>query len=91
MVQALSGVALFQLGQIEPGAEMIALAVQHDGARGVGKFSQALGKRGHQRIAQGIALGWPAQTHDGHGAALLDLHFSKFGGRWMGKRHGRRR
>ena len=71
MRDAAEHVALFQLGEVEAGAEMLAVAGQHHGAnfgrQGVEERHHAL----HQRVVERIALLGPMQPQDRDRAALL--------------------
>ena len=73
MQQPRAGVALFQLGQVEAGAEVFAIAVEHGGAYALRQRFEGSAHSLHQRIAQRVALGGPVQAHDGDVAIDLEL------------------
>ena len=68
----LGDVALLQLGEIEAGAEVLALAADHDRAHVVGKVDEGGVQLRHQRVVDGVALGRAIQAHVQHRAARLD-------------------
>ena len=65
MVQALAGIALLQLRQVEPGAEMLAFAVDDGGAHAGRQVLEGVAQRGDQAVGQRVALGGARQTNDG--------------------------
>ena len=71
VVNAFAGVTLFEFGQIEPGAKVVTLSVDH-GSAGLGRqILKHITQRFNQAVVQGVALGGAAQTHHGHGALHL--------------------
>jgi hypothetical protein len=71
MGDAAEYIALFEFGEIEPGAEMLAVAGKHHDAdivrQGIKERHQAL----HQRVVQSVALLGAMQVHYGDGTAPL--------------------
>src|SRR4029079_2813750 len=72
MQHRLGDVALGQLGQVETGAEVIALAAEHDRARRFGQAGEGGLELRDKRIVQGVALGRTVEAHVGHRVAVLD-------------------
>ena len=63
MDDALGDAALRDLGEIEAGAEMIAFAAQHDGARLRGQVDEGRVDLRDERIADRVALARPVQPY----------------------------
>ena len=72
MDQAGGGVLLGQFGQIEPGGEMIADAMDHHRADVVGDGREAVLNRQNNAVIQRVALGRAVQADGQHRAGLLD-------------------
>ena len=72
MQHRLGDAALGQLGQIEPGAEVIALAAQHHRSRLVGQAGEDGLQLRDQFVVQRIALGRPIEAHVRDGVAVFD-------------------
>ncbi len=66
-------IQVLQLGKIQPGAKVIAIAGQHDGAHILGQTVDAGTQFVHQRVGQGIALGRAVELDDGDLAITRDL------------------
>jgi hypothetical protein len=73
MVQALAGIALLEFTQIEPGAKMIALTVQHGSPRLCGETFKQVAQGKNQGIAECIAFGGTGKADDGNNAVHLKL------------------
>ena len=73
MRDALCDVARGELGEIEPGAEMLAFACEHDGLDRVRQGGKEGLDTEHGRIIDGVALLWPCQEENGDVAAALGL------------------
>jgi hypothetical protein len=71
MVNAFAGVALFELGQIQPGTKVVTLTVNHCGAGFRGQVLKHITQRFNQGVVECISLGWAAQAHHGHSALHL--------------------
>jgi hypothetical protein len=56
MHEAREGIALGKLGQVEPGAEMLALAGEHDGADVLRQHSEEALDAVHGRIVENVAF-----------------------------------
>ena len=68
VAQALGGVVLGQFGQVEAGREMIADAVDDNGADVVGQIGEAILDREDDAVIERIALGRPVEPHGQHRA-----------------------
>ena len=68
MVNAFSGVALFELGQIQPGTKVVTLTVNDRGAGFGGQVLKHITQRFNQGVVECIALCRAAQAHHGHSA-----------------------
>src|SRR5439155_6628777 len=73
MPQTVGRIVFGQLRQIETGREMIADAMDDDGADIVREFGKAILYRQHNAVVQRIALGRAVQTHGQDRARLLNL------------------
>jgi len=71
--QPFGGVALGQFGEIEAGGEMIADAMDDDGADRIGNRGEAVLQRQDDAVVQRIALGGTVEPHGQHRANGLDL------------------
>jgi hypothetical protein len=72
MDDAFGDAALGDLGEIEAGAEVIAFAAQHDGARRLGQVDEGGVDLRDERIADRVAFVRPVQTHMQDCACRLD-------------------
>ena len=72
-MQALAGVALLELGQVQAGAEMFAFAVEHGGSHRIGKRFEDIAYGQDQAVAERVALGRTAQPDDGDGVPDLEM------------------
>ncbi len=66
-------VAFLQFREVEPGAKVIALAVQHDCTNGVGEVFKHLAQAQDQSVAERVAFGGTAEPNDGNGAANVEV------------------
>ena len=78
VVNAFAGVALLELRQIQPGAKVVALTVNHRGAGFGGQVLKHITQRFNQGVVERIALGRAAQAHHGHSA--LHVQTNAMGG-----------
>ena len=72
MDDAFGDAALGDLGEVEAGAEVIALAAHDDRARRLRQVDEGGVQLRDQRVADGVALGRPVEPHVQHGAARFD-------------------
>ena len=70
MHDALGDAALTELREIEPGAEMLALATQHDGAHALGEIHERRVQLRDECVVEGVALGRAAQAQVQHRFAV---------------------
>ena len=70
---ALGGGPLAELGQIEPGAEMLAGAVQHDGAQALGRRGKKVAQAFDGGVVERIALGDAVEAEDADCALALEM------------------
>jgi hypothetical protein len=73
MSDASGDIALAQFGEIEPGTEMLALAVENDGFDAIRHGRKKLFDSRDGIVIQRIALVWARQTQNADSAALLEL------------------
>ena len=73
MPQALRGVVLGELRKVEAGGEVIAHAVDNDGADVLGKLRKAVADREDDTVVERVALGRAIEADGQHGAAALHL------------------
>jgi len=71
VLHALAGVALADLRQVEPGAEVRALAVEHRRAHRAGQVLEGVAQREDQPVVERVALGRAGQADDGD--VVLDV------------------
>ena len=72
MQDAFGDAALRELGEVEAGAEVLALAAEHDRAHGFGQVDEGGVQLRHQRVVDRVALGRAIQAQVQHGAPFLD-------------------
>ena len=91
MGDAFGGTVLAELGEIEPGAEMITLAAQDDGARRLGQIDKGRMQLRNQRVIDGVALGRAMQADMQHRLPRLDAQeIERIEDRWpRGRAWGR--
>ena len=65
MEHALGRVALLQFSQIESGAEVVALAVEHGRAHPLGHLLEQVAQCQHQAVVQRVALGASGEADHG--------------------------
>jgi hypothetical protein len=65
MVQALAGIALLQLAQIQAGTEVLALAVDDGGAHAGRQRLELVAQGEHQGVVERIAFGSTGEADDG--------------------------
>ena len=88
MLDAGEGVALGQFGQIEPGAEMLALAGEHDGADVLRQRAEESLDAAHGRIVERVALLARDEPQHRDRAVALGLQASAAGRRIRLRGHG---
>ena len=82
MRDAGDGIALDELGEIEPGAEMIAFAVKHDGADVVGQCGEKRLDARHHRVVECVAFGGAIKPQNGDRAMPFGLQARRQIGKW---------
>jgi hypothetical protein len=66
VVQALTGVTVLQLAQIESGAEVLTLAINNRGAHAGGHFFKQIAQRQNEAVVERVALFAAGETDDGN-------------------------
>ncbi len=79
VMEALAGVALLQFREVEAGAEVRALAVDHRGAHAGGQVLEAVAQGQDQRVRQRIALIGACQADDGDVIADFEVQVGGLG------------
>src|SRR3712207_2764730 len=74
------GIAVLVLGEVEAGAEVLAVAGQHHGLGSRRRRLEEFFEARDQGVIDGIALSRPVEAHDRDRAALLDRKVRQHGG-----------
>ncbi len=77
MGEALARVALLEFAQVEAGAEVRALAIDHGRAHAGGQVLEGIAQREDQAVRQRVALGAARQANDGDVVAEFDVEVGR--------------